>query len=149
MGMMEGTTELLQEAAHEGAKAKEGLQEAAKGGEKMTMKIWGKEVSMAKVHQARKQLHHVVAKMSVKRPEILNSMSTIQELTDHPEMLGEGKLTGGFKKLRKVLWKVDSLEQELFDEWEQLRQQIEAAKKKCDEGTGDLNQRTSRITDIA
>ena len=74
--MMEGTTELLQEAAHEGAKAKEGLQEAAKGGEKMTMKIWGKEVSMAKVHQARKQLHHVVAKMSVKRPEILNSMST-------------------------------------------------------------------------
>jgi len=131
--MMEGTTELLQVAAHEGAKAKEGLQEAAKGGEKMTMKIWGKEVSMAKVHQARKQLHHVVAKMSVKRPEILNSMSTIQELTDHPEMLGEGKLTGGFKKLRKVLWKVDSLEQELFDEWEQLRQQIEAAKKKCDD----------------
>ena len=72
--LQEGTTQLLQEAVHQGAK--EGLQEAAKGSEKATMKIWGKEVSMAKVHQARKQLHHVVAKMSVKRPEILNSMST-------------------------------------------------------------------------
>ena len=73
--MMEGTTELLQEAAHEGAKAKEGLQEAAKGGEKMTMKIWGKEVSMAQVNAAKKQLGHVVTTMSVKRPELMSSIS--------------------------------------------------------------------------
>merc|ERR1711865_845316 len=141
MGMMEGTTELLQEAAHEGVHAKEGLQEAAKGEAKMTMKIWGKEVSTEKVHLARKQLHKVVQTMAVKRPGILNSMEAIQELTDHPEMLGEGKLTGGFKKLRKVLFKVDSLEQELFDEWEMLRQQIEAAKKKCDDAWNNSEQK--------
>jgi len=131
--MMEGSTELLQEAAHEGAHAKEGLQEAAKGGAKMTMKIWGKEVSMEKVNAAKKQLDHVVSKMSVKRPELMSSISAIQELTNHPDMLGEGKLNGGYKKLRKVLWKIDSLEQELFDEWEMLRQQYNAAKKKCDD----------------
>jgi len=137
----EGTTALLQEAAHEGVHAKEGLQEAAKGEAKMTMKIWGKEVSTEKVHLARKQLHKVVQTMAVKRPGILNSMEAIQELTDHPEMLGEGKLTGGFKKLRKVLFKVDSLEQELFDEWEMLRQQIEAAKKKCDDAWNNSEQK--------
>jgi hypothetical protein len=139
--MMEGTTELLQEAAHEGAKAKEGLQEAAKGGEKMTMKIWGKEVSMAQVNAAKKQLGHVVTTMSVKRPELMSSISAIQELTAHPDMLGEGKLNGGFKKLRKVLWKIDSLEQELFDEWEMLRQQYEAAKKKCDDAWNDSEEK--------
>jgi len=78
-------------------------------------------------------LDHVVSKMSVKRPELMSSISAIQELTNHPDMLGEGKLNGGYKKLRKVLWKIDSLEQELFDEWEMLRQQYAAAKKKCDD----------------
>merc|ERR1719486_387777 len=126
---VEGTTELLQEHAKVEAKAKEGVEAHAKD----TLTIWGKEVSMEKVHLAKKQLHHVMKKMSVKRPQILSSISTIQELTDRPELLGEGKLNGGYKKLRKVLWKIDSLEQELFDEWEMLRQQYEAAKKKCDD----------------
>merc|ERR1711959_555158 len=126
---VEGTTELLQEHAKVEAKAKEGVEAHAKD----TLTIWGKEVSMEKVHLAKKQLHHVMKKMSVKRPQILSSISTIQELTDRPELLGEGKLNGGYKKLRKVLWKIDSLGQELFDEWEMLRQQYEAAKKKCDD----------------
>merc|ERR1719247_520179 len=130
---IEGTTELLQESVKMGAKAKEGIQESAKEGAKATMTIWGKEVSMAKVHMAKKQLNKVMTKMSVKRPQIMSSISTIQELTEHPQLLGEGKLNGGYKKLRKVLFKIDSLEQELFDEWEMLRQQYEAAKKKCDD----------------
>merc|ERR1719247_3424498 len=130
---IEGTTELLQESVKMGAKAKEGIQESAKEGAKATMTIWGKEVSMAKVHMAKKQLNKVMTKISVKRPQIMSSISTIQELTEHPQLLGEGKLNGGYKKLRKVLFKIDSLEQELFDEWEMLRQQYEAAKKKCDD----------------
>jgi hypothetical protein len=79
--------------------------------------------------------------MSVKRPQIMSSISTIQELTEHPQLLGEGKLNGGYKKLRKVLWKIDSLEQELFDEWEMLRQQYEAAKKKCDDAWNSSEQK--------
>merc|ERR1711959_22884 len=130
---IEGTTELLQEHAKVEAKAKEGIQLGEKEGAKDTLTIWGKEVSMQKVQLAKKQLHHVMKHISVKRPQILSSISTIQELTDKPELLGEGKLNGGYKKLRKGLWKIDQLEQELFDEWEMLRQQYEAAKKKCDD----------------
>jgi hypothetical protein len=130
---IEGTTELLQEHAKVEAKAKEGIQLGEKEGAKDTLTIWGKEVSMQKVQLAKKQLHHVMKHISVKRPQLLSSISTIQELTDHPELLGEGKLNGGYKKLRKVLWKIDQLEQELFDEWEMLRQQYEAAKKRCDD----------------
>merc|ERR1711959_299035 len=130
---IEGTTELLQEHAKVEAKAKEGIQLGEKEGAKDTLTIWGKEVSMQKVQLAKKQLHHVMKHISAKRPQLLSSISTIQELTDHPELLGEGKLNGGYKKLRKVLWKIDQLEQELFDEWEMLRQQYEAAKKRCDD----------------
>merc|ERR1711959_808238 len=130
---IEGTTELLQEHAKVEAKAKEGIQLGEKEGAKDTLTIWGKEVSMQKVQLAKKQLHHVMKHISVKRPQLLSSISTIQELTDHPELLGEGKLNGGYKKLRKVLYKIDQLEQELFDEWEMLRQQYEAAKKRCDD----------------
>merc|ERR1711959_587697 len=120
---VEGTTELLQEHAKVEAKAKEGVEAHAKD----TLTIWGKEVSMQKVQLAKKQLHHVMKHISAKRPQLLSSISTIQELTDHPELLGEGKLNGGYKKLRKVLWKIDQLEQELFDEWEMLRQKCDDA----------------------
>eukprot|EP00658_Telonema_sp_P-2_P010606 TRINITY_DN13_c0_g1_i7.p1 TRINITY_DN13_c0_g1~~TRINITY_DN13_c0_g1_i7.p1 ORF type:complete len:939 (-),score=288.58 TRINITY_DN13_c0_g1_i7:108-2924(-) len=132
---IDGSTELLQESAKIGVHAKQGLEteDLIAQGAGATMKIWGKEVSTATIQQAQKQLHRVMTKISVKRPEIIGSISTIQELTDNPGELGEGKLDGGFKKLRKVLIKIDDLQQELIDEEIQLNAQIAAAKAKCDD----------------
>merc|ERR1719313_193704 len=126
---IEGATELLQEHAKVEAQAKQGVQAHAKD----TLTIWGKDVSMEKVQMAKKQLHAVMKKVGAKRPQILDTISTIQELTDRPELLGEGKLQGGYKKLRKVLWKIDQLEIELLDEHAQLTADIATQKKKCDD----------------
>jgi len=137
---IEGATELLQEHAKVEAQAKQGVQAHAKD----TLTIWGKDVSMEKVQMAKKQLHAVMKKVGAKRPQILDTISTIQELTDRPELLGEGKLQGGYKKLRKVLWKIDQLEIELLDEHAQLTAQIAAIKKKCDD---DFEEHTKTLAD--
>eukprot|EP00658_Telonema_sp_P-2_P010604 TRINITY_DN13_c0_g1_i2.p1 TRINITY_DN13_c0_g1~~TRINITY_DN13_c0_g1_i2.p1 ORF type:complete len:1101 (-),score=278.30 TRINITY_DN13_c0_g1_i2:124-3426(-) len=126
---VESATELLQHSSQHTVRAKQGIRLGEAN--EATVKIMGREVSAVAIRVAQKKVRALVEKLGVRWPEMISSISTIQEMTDRPGQLGEEGIEGGFKKMIKVLHKIDEMEQQLVDEHVQLKTQIETAKAAC------------------
>merc|ERR1719353_1248787 len=131
---MPETTELIQEhaaveaktmakvGAMEGVAAKAGSKAGAKaGGEaKATIMIGTHEVDAEAVYMARAQVHKLQMKMGARHPIFLGETAGIADFIQNDARY----VKGGYKRLEKILKKIDEFEAELVTEkgnWEEAR----------------------------
>jgi len=99
----------------------------------------------AKVEAAQKAIKGVLHHIARKHPEYLIETQGMEDFVDN-DLLGESnddaKLEGGFKKLKKILEKIDDLELELTKE---LNDEEAKRKKNREDCTRDINQLESDI----
>jgi len=126
---LDASMEMLQETTHSHAAAKTGVKISAKLKARTTMMIGEHEVDAAAVSVAKAQMHKVIKKLGHKHPQFIGDVAGVEDLLQelntkvNPDCVNgihkttkKSCLKHGFTKLKKVLDKVDALENELVQE---------------------------------
>merc|ERR1712096_55816 len=126
------------------AKAKSG-KAAATLKARATEMIGTHEFDSAEVSMAKAKLHHVVRKIGSRHPEFLGEAAQVSSLVENGAKAGY--VAGGYLRLKKILKKIDTFEDELKLEHHTLDIQRNILIRKCNKDAKDLSEAMNKFMD--